>query len=350
MASTMASTMVIALAAAVTSAGLSTPAFAQGASPATGALLETQQVPMHDPVLARQEGTYYVFATGKGIAVHSSRDLRHWREEPPVFARMPEWTFSTVPGFEGLPWAPDISEHAGTYYLYYAVSLPGKITSAIGVATNHTLDRQSPDFAWLDGGMVLQSIPGRDLWNAIDPQLIEDEHGTPWLAFGSFWSGLKLARLQPDRLRLAEPQEWHSIAKRERSVLRADVDAEPAALEAPFIFRKGDYYYLFLSWDRCCRGVHSNYKIMVGRAHHVTGPYLDRSGHDLARGGGTLLLRGNARWPGVGHSGTYTFDGRDYLVFHGYDAHDEGRSKLHVLELSWDAAGWPTVPADALGR
>lgn len=298
---------------------------------------------VHDPVMIRQGDTYYLFSTGEGIAVHSSADMRTWKQEPPVFERAPEWTFAAVPGFKGRIWAPDISEHDGTYYLYYAISLGGKITSAIGVATNETLDRSSPAFQWKDRGMIVQSVVGRDLWNAIDPQLFVDERGTPWMAFGSFWSGLKLVKLQPDRLRIAEPQEWHAIAKRERSVLVPDAEPEPAAIEAPFIFRKGDYYYLFVSWDYCCRRANSTYKMAVGRSKDVRGPYLDRERRDLARGGGSVILQGNERWAGVGHNSVYTFDGKDYLVFHAYDLNDEGKSKLRILELQWDREGWPVV-------
>lgn len=310
----------------------------------------TADVRAHDPVMIKEGDTYYLFTTGRGISVHSSKDLQNWRTEPPVFERAPEWTFTTVSGFKGHIWAPDISRHDGTFYLYYAISLGGKITSAIGVATNKTLDRSSPDFAWLDRGMVLQSVLNRDLWNAIDPQLVVDEQGTPWLAFGSFWSGLKLTRLRSDLTRLAEPQEWYPLAKRERSVLRPDVSPEPAAIEAPFIFRKGDYYYLFVSWDYCCRGARSDYKMVVGRSRDVKGPYVDRAGKPLNEGGGTLLLAGNARWPGVGHNSVYTFDGRDYLVFHAYDAEDGGKSKLKIAELSWTGDFWPEVDAAVLEK
>ena len=315
---------------------------------ALGVARSADNVRVHDPVMIRQGDTYYLFGTGMGISVHSSKDMKTWKEEPPVFERAPAWTFTAVPGFKGHIWAPDISEHGGTYYLYYAISLGGKITSAIGVAINKTLDRSSPQFAWVDRGMVIQSVLNRDLWNAIDPQLIVDEHDTPWLAFGSFWSGLKLTKLRPDFTRLAEPQEWYSLAKRERSVLRDDVDPEPAAIEAPFIFRKGEYYYLFVSWDYCCRGVRSDYKIVVGRSRDIKGPYLDRQGRALAQGGGSLLLAGNARWPGVGHNSAYTFDGKDYLVFHAYDATDDGKSKLKIAALTWGADAWPIVDDDAL--
>jgi arabinan endo-1,5-alpha-L-arabinosidase len=63
-------------------------------------------------------------------------------------------------------------------------------------------------------------------------------------------------------------------------------------------------------------------------------------------GGGTLVVAGNSRWPGVGHNAAYTFDGVDYLVFHGYDVSDEGRSKLWIKEIQWDAQGWPRVALD----
>lgn len=50
------------------------------------------------------------------------------------------------------------------------------------------------------------------------------------------------------------------------------------AIEAPFIVHHGDYYYLFVSFDLCCRGIKSTYKTMVGRSSSVTGPYADADG------------------------------------------------------------------------
>jgi arabinan endo-1,5-alpha-L-arabinosidase len=304
-------------------------------------------VRIHDPVMIREGASYYLFGTGPGISVYSSKDRRAWRKEPPVFDTPPAWTTTVVPDFAGRFWAPDISLHDGTYYLYYCVSAGGKITSAIGVATNQTLDRHAPNYRWIDHGIVVRSIPYRDLWNAIDPQLVVATDGTPWLAFGSFWAGLRLTRLAPDRLRLAEPQEWHALAKRERSVLVDDAEPEPAAIEAPFIFRKDGWYYLFASWDHCCRGVDSDYKVVVGRSRELTGPYVDAAAKRMDRGGGTLLIAGDADWPGIGHNSVYRFDGRDWFVAHAYDAHDGGRSKLRILELGWKD-GWPTLDTHAL--
>ena len=55
------------------------------------------------------------------------------------------------------------------------------------------------------------------------------------------------------------------------------------------------------------------------------------------------MVKGNADWPGVGHNSAYTFDGKDYLVFHGYDAKDNGKSKLLIRVIIWDPEGWPTT-------
>lgn len=301
-------------------------------------------IPAHDPVMMQQDATYYMFCTGPGIAVWSSADRKHWKPEKPVFDKAPAWATQAVPGFrDNHIWAPDISLHNGVYYLFYSVSAFGKNTSCIGLATNKTLNPNAANYKWEDQGRVLQSVPGRDLWNAIDPNLVRDEAGTPWLTFGSFWEGIKLVKLRPDLRAPAQPEQWRTLARRPRDPRLNDSLPGNGAIEAPFIFRKGEYYYLFTSFDFCCRGPQSTYKIMVGRAKAVTGPYLDRVGVALDQGGGTQVLAGDKNWFGLGHNAVCTFDQVDYLVFHGYDAADKGHSKLRIEPLGWDAAGWPVV-------
>ncbi|SCY49112.1 arabinan endo-1,5-alpha-L-arabinosidase [Flavobacterium caeni] len=301
-----------------------------------------QEPIVHDPVMIKEKGTYYLFCTGKGISCFSSKDMKNWTKEPSVFAEKPKWADSVVPNFENHIWAPDVYFHNGQYYLYYSVSAFAKNTSAIGVATTPTLDPKASNYKWTDHGIVIQSQPNRDLWNAIDPNLIFDENGTPWLNFGSFWDGLKMVKLNPDLKSIAEPQVWHTIARRARSFDLADANPGDAALEAPFIFKKDNAYYLFLSWDYCCRGEKSTYKVVVGKSDKATGPFLDADGKDLFQGGGTLVIEGNKNWAGVGHNSTYTFDGKDYLVFHAYDSNDKGKPRLKIKEINWKN-GWPTV-------
>lgn len=303
---------------------------------------------VHDPVIIRQDSTYYVFCTGWGISAFSSNDRKHWIKMSPVFAKAPDWAAQAIPGFRGHIWAPDISYHNGQFYLYYAVSAFGKNTSAIGVATNKTLDTTSKDFKWIDHGKVIQSVPNRDMWNAIDPNLILDEKGTPWLVFGSFWNGMKLVKLNKDLLSVAQPEQWYTVAARRRDFILPDSVAGDAAIEAPFIYKKDNYYYLFVSFDYCCRGEKSTYKMMVGRSENVYGPYVDRDGVPMNLGGGSMLLEGDANWHGVGHNAVANFSGIDYLIFHGYDAHDGGKSKLRIEQLVW-MNGWPVIARGRMG-
>lgn len=313
--------------------------------PPVGTVTPTRQTPVHDPVMIRDKNKYYLFCTGNGVSVFTSTDMKNWRREMPVFSKTPDWVNKALPNYRGSSmWAPDISYHNEKYYLYYSVSVFGKNSSCIGVAVNKTLDSASKDFKWEDMGKVVQSVPGRDLWNAIDPNLIIDEHNTPWLAFGSFWEGMKMVKLNHDLISVAQPEQWYTIAKRRRDFVITDSSAGNAAIEAPFIFKKDRYYYLFVSWDYCCRGEKSDYKVVVGRSEKVMGPYLDKTGGAMSQNGGSLIVQGDAKeWYGAGHNSAYTFDGNDYIIYHGYDAKDRGRSKLIIREMKWDKDGWPII-------
>ncbi len=310
-------------------------------------LVNAKQVDVHDPVMAREGDTWYLFSTGPGITIYSSNDRVNWTLAGRAFATEPTWAKNVAPGFNGHLWAPDIIHRNGQFYLYYSVSAFGKNTSAIGVTVNKTLNPKSPDYRWEDKGIVLHSVPNRDAWNAIDPAVIVDEEGQGWMSFGSFWSGLKIFKLNNDWTRPAEPQEWHSIAKRDQvsSDVSSNVssNAGPGEIEAPFILKKGNYYYLFASWGLCCKGANSTYHLVVGRSKNVTGPYIDRAGKDMNDGGGSLLIKGNKNWVGLGHNSAYTWDDKDYLVLHAYESADNYLQKLKILTIHWDKEGWPLV-------
>lgn len=312
---------------------------------------------VHDPVAIEQDGKYYIFCTGKGIKVYTSNDLINWQSEPAVFEKAPDWTYESVSGFEGHIWAPDISFFNGLYYLYYSVSAFGKNTSCIGLVTNKTLDSSDPDFSWVDRGKIIQSYPGKTNWNAIDPNLILDDDGSPYLSFGSFWGGLQLVELSKDAMSINKDQldQIQTIASRKSSpndpnppsIDTNPVDAGGNAIEAPFIFKKNDYYYLFASIDYCCKGEQSNYKMIVGRSNDISGPYIDKQGISMARGGGSILLEGDINWNGVGHNSTYNFNNEEYLIFHAYDANWKGIPVLRILKLNWDENLWPIADLDS---
>ena len=115
------------------------------------------------------------------------------------------------------------------------------------------------------------------------------------------------------------------------------------AIEAPFLVHHGGWYYLFVSWDLCCRGTRSTYHTMVGRSRSITGPYVDKSGKPMMRGGGTELLHANRRWLGPGGESVFLNTriggGDGIIVFHAYDA-KTGKPALQVSTLAW-RNGWP---------
>ena len=283
----------------------------------------------HDPVVIEAGGRFYLFHTGggMGLGAKTSTDFMSWANATTVFPTNPSWIAPLVPGVSNL-WAPDISYFGGQYHLYYSASTFGENQSCIGHATRAALDTGS----WTDHGQLICSNVGtNDNWNAIDPNLVLDQSGAPYLAFGSFWSGIKMIPLDMTGARMGTAAPL-AIANR---------PSNGGALEAPFIVRRCGYYYLFTSWDRCCQGVNSTYNIRVSRSTTVTGPYTDKAGTAAAQGGGTLLVQGDARWKGPGHNAVIFRGNAAYNVYHSYDANSNGRVTLRISELVWDAEGWP---------
>lgn len=307
---------------------------------------------VHDPVMALgEDGKYYIFATGMGVGVMSSKDMQEWEFEPAVLQQAPQWAMDTVRGYRGHTWAPDISYHNGLWHLYYSCSTFGKNGSAIGLAVNKTLDPTSPDFGWTDKGMVIASHRNKDNWNAIDPNLIVSKKGVPYLTYGSFWDGIQLVKLSKDDYQtpVTEPV---TIARRygKRYINgkninftiegRDTIEAGENAIEAPFIYKHGKYYYLFVSFDYCCRGENSTYKTVYGRSKNIEGPYYDKEGRRMDQGGGTTLFGPNIIYFGVGHCSVYNFHGQDYFISHAYEKARNGRAKLFIRPLYFDNNGW----------
>jgi arabinan endo-1,5-alpha-L-arabinosidase len=287
----------------------------------------TGQQIIHDPTVIRlKSGGYVAYSTGGVIGARTSRDRVHWTDAGNAFAEPPTWWYEY--NATGDPWAPDISYRASRYWLYYAVSSWGSNHSAIGVATSPS----GLPGTWTDHGKVFTS-ERTDPWNAIDPALVQ-AGGRLWMSFGSYWTGIRLVELDPRTGKAVEGAPVHHLATRP--------DA-PYAVEGPYIVKHGRHYYLFASYDACCSGVNSTYKIRVGRATDITGPYVDSTGKPLLEGGGDLLLAGHGRYVGTGGQSVFKDRGRDVLAYHYYDAQDDGTPKLGLNHLIWTKNGWPAV-------
>ncbi len=304
---------------------------------------------VHDPVMAYENGTYYLYSTGHGIAQMTSADRKHWalsRDGVLRNEQVPAWSHDSVPGFESHIWAPDVIKYRKKWYLAYSCSTFGKNTSAIGLLSNTSLANKE---GWKDEGCIIASRGKRDNWNAIDPNFVIDEKGKPWMTWGSFWDGIQLVQLDKT-MHVKKGAKPVTIARRHALY---DTSAEPNptskyagtnAIEAPFIMRHGDYYYLFVSWDYCCRGIKSNYRVAVGRSKVVAGPYLDKEGKDMREGGGFLLIEGDKKeFDAMGHCSAYSFPDGDYFFCHGYSVEKNGASILVEKKIRWTIDGWPTL-------
>ena len=292
------------------------------------------EVNVHDPsTIIRQGNRYWVFGTGAGCISRYSSNLVQWLAGPRVFATLPAWVQTVAPGNNGDLWAPDIIFHSNQYWLYYSASVFGRNTSAIGLATNPTLDPGDPNFGWTDRGVVIQTTTA-DNYNAIDPAVVRDESGDLWLVFGSYWSGIKMFQLDPGTgKRLSPNSTLYSLASY-------------PAIEAAYIYRHNGYYYLFVNWDSCCDGVDSTYNIRVGRSSSITGPYIDRNGVNMLNRGGSRFAETTGRYIGPGHVGVLFDGGRFLFTHHYYDGNNNGVPRFDLHPLRWDASGWPAFTND----
>lgn len=308
--------------------------------------------PVHDPSIIRQGSTYYVFSTdasstqGGFIPIRCSTDKIAWSACGFVFTTMPAWISTVVPLATDV-WAPDISYFNGSYHLYYAVSSFGSNVSAIGLATNTTLDSSDPSYQWADQGPILQSSSSDD-FNAIDPSVLVDAGGSVWLTYGSFWTGIYQQQIDPATGQIETDSATYHLAER-----ASDIPNDP--IEGASLVYENGFYYLFVSWDYCCEAdpSQSDYKIVVGRAITPNGPFTDESGADMAAGGGTILLQGNSTWAGPGGQ-TACIDPTDgdLIVFHALLLSQNGLDYLFVRSLTW-ANDWPVIgtstDSDAVG-
>ena len=340
----------------------------------------TDTLMVHDPVMAWETTTsrghakadtiYYLLSTGHGLQWATSRDRHTWVVQPtPFIEQIPEWTLDSVPGFRTHVWAPDILRWHDRWWLAYSCSTFGKNTSAIGLLSADRLNGQ-----WRDEGCLVASKARRDHWNAIDPCLVADDSDRLWMAWGSFWDGIQIAPLfLNEELRMKNEESATAtngdaaadssffilnssfiqpIAR--RVALRDTLKAEPNptskyagrnAIEAPFIYKHDGYYYLFVSWDYCCRGAKSNYRVAVGRSRQVNGPYVDRMGKAMTEGGGTLFFEGDhVDYEAAGHCAVYDVPGGETIfICHGYSTHLDGTSILIQKPVHWTADGWPEL-------
>jgi len=296
---------------------------------------------VHDPsrpVFSQLDQRWHVFSSHDGMrsARSRSRSLSSGFDRgEAVLSEVPAWAKAKVPGVgAGDFWAPDVLHSAvgNEWRLYWSVSGFGSQQSCVGLSV--AVDAAGP---WSDRGEVFCSSSG-DGFNAIDPAPFVDSDKRHYMTFGSFWRGIYLLELDP----FTGLQKGQPVGP-----LAANPADSANAIEASYLHKDGDYYYLFVNWGACCRGLDSTYRIFVGRSKRVSGPYLDAAGKDMAQGGGLIFIdthwHDSATQIGSGHIGVIYSSGSYYITYHYYDQDAHGEPALGLRSMWFDENAWPVA-------
>jgi len=283
----------------------------------------------HDPNLYKTSSTWWIFETtdNGGIGVKYSGDGRAWTQGLPIFSGGLSWWKSYLPANKTAQvWAPGCGEWGSLGYCYYAVSSFGSQKSAIGLTTSAGGIAAGQ---WIDQGAVVTSQAG-DAYNAIDPALARTTGGAPYLVYGSFWNGIFIRPVSSTTLK---PSGSATNTARDTA----------NGIENGFVISRATggttWYYLFASKGACCQGANSTYRIVVGRASAITGPYVDKAGVAMLSGGGTVLAASGSRFKGPGGQSLLA-DG-SVMAWHAYDAQNNGAPVLFLNNVTWGSDGWP---------
>jgi len=297
----------------------------------------------HDPTILRTETGYVMQSTNNMLRVYTSQDALRWTGHDRAMSVLPQWLRDVTNNEIGDIWAPDLYYFGGEYRSYYSGSAFGKNTSGIGFLSSQSIIPGSPGYGWTDEGEVVRSGPGNN-YNAIDADIIEDAEGNFWMAFGSWWDGIRLIRLDENTgKQSSSDQTVYRIASRGGS-----------GIEGPALIEHNGQYFLFSAWDICCKMgdelEDNTYKTAMGRANSVTGPYSDRSGNALNNGGGTILLQRYGRYYGPGGGEPFQDINRVRFAHHYYDANRNGSPTLQIRDLVFTQDNWPEMGQPFLGR
>jgi len=287
------------------------------------------------PEIIKFDGQYYLVGDNRdGCGIRVSADLRKWTELENAYTYKggyPNlWISKDVEDAE--MWCPGIYKIGDKYFIYYAITTLYSQRSTIAFYWNTTLDQADPNYKWVDGGPVISSYVGSD-YNCIDPCIVIDENDQPWLLFGSSWKGLMITRITEEG-KLLDPENPKIINLANR--LRGD-----KAIEAGYMFKHGEYWYLMAACGIMTEGSYYN---GVGRGKSVTGPFVDRNGVDMtkggAKGGATAITEEKESIIMPGHCSVFQDDdGTWYHIFEYFPEHIDAR--LGIGTMIFDEDGWP---------
>lgn len=301
----------------------------------------------HDPTMMRTEDGYILMSTNNDLSMWTSEDMVKWTSKGKALSNSSgwdKWLHQAVGGKHDGIWAPDIFQMDDQYGIFYCGSVFGKRTSAIGLATNSGMSFSNPSAGWTDKGEIVRTTNSNN-YNAIDADVVKTKEGDYWMTFGS-WNagGIRLVKLDSKTGKQASDDKTnYMIATRNGS-----------GIEGPSLIEHGGQYFLFTAWDVCCKQGNeieqTTYKTAMGRADKVNGTYVDRSGKELNKGGGTILMERYSRYVGPGGGEAFKDLNRIRFVHHYYDLTGDKYNHIHIRDVVFTDDNWPEMGQPFLGR
>ena len=284
--------------------------------------------PSHDivpPEGARQDwfcmGDYHVF---------SSENLTDWVDHG-VFLDQKDVQWGNPTGFS--MWAPDCVEKNGTYYFYFPNGSRIGRGFAIGVAT-----AKSPEGPFTCEPEPIKGISG------IDPCVLMDNDGQSYI----YWSGMGIrgAKLKSNMKEvdgelqtMTMPQRPggnapEGAAPRTFTVAGQNMEGLPDGFkEGPFVFRRGDWYYLTFPWVRgdTSNGANPTETLAYAMSKNPLGPW-DFKG---------IIMAEHANHCWTNHHSIIEYKGQWYLFYHHNDfsPRDDKRRSPCIDKISFRPDG-----------
>ncbi|WP_243455545.1 glycoside hydrolase family 43 protein [Sphingosinicella sp. BN140058] len=287
-----------------------------------------------DPSTTRVGDDYYLvgstFSWFPGIPIFHSRDLVRWTQIGNAIDRPEQLDFGTLGMSRGV-FAPDISNHADTFYI---------VNTCVDCGGNFVITAGDPAGPWSD------PIWLRDLEGGIDPSLFFDDDGSAWIVNNGPPVGAPLY----EGHRALWIQRFDPVARRTfgpRTLLvngGVDLARKPVWIEGPHIFRKDGFYYLTAAEG----GTEVNHSQVVLRSRSVTGPYEPYAGNPILTQRDLPADRPNPI-TSAGHADfVETQTGEWWATFlavrpYQGDFYNTGRETF-LLPVSWQN-GWPRITA-----
>ena len=277
--------------------------------------LRNERVPLADPFILYEKGTYYAYGTNSrvGITVATSTDLVHWKMDQ---GRSKDGLALHMDDSFGKKWfwAPEVYRVDGRYVMYYSAET--HVCAA-------TADSPLGPFRQVEKKPILER-------GGIDNSLFIDDDGRAWMVYVHFDKGnvIWLTEMEKDGL--------HAKPGTARMVLRAEkgwemMNPRCSVTEGPFIVKiDGTYVLTYSANDYRDR----DYAVGVATARSLEGPWT--------RYAGNTILRRRFGLVGVGHHSLFKdADGKWRIVFHAHNG--GGQDAIHPRRMYIAGIDFKTV-------